>query len=384
MKHTLGKIIVLLCLGCFISSLHATNLATYKLSSSNNKPYLKEAIKLSFVAQQKDHSHVMYFFLTPKESKDYKITLLNKAEEDDKYHDKQTTYTYLLFPLKTGTVHVDFDYTIKIASDDAVAEVFKGSRDNVKWIVTKDTKVAIKPLTLEIQKLKTEVALVGDFTLSSTLKSNKIEAYESANITYNVQGNGYDDMNLSFVDTIPNVKIFSDVIKHKNKASSKGFKIQREFNYAFVSDTNFTIPSKKIKCFSPSSKLYYTLKSKAYDVTVTAKKKSLLLDKEDYPSRDNSFASLAQYGIYLLIFLSGFISAKILPNRLAFSYKTKQYRDIEECKTSRTLLTLLLSNYDKVLLKEEIELLEDILYHNAKHNFKKIKETSLLKLKSLK
>lgn len=383
MNNILGKILILFTL-FFLPNIYATNLASYTLTSTDNTPYVKEAVKLTFVAKQKEHSHVMFFFLKPKESQDYKIVLLNKNEEDLKYHDKQTTFTYLLFPLKPGVIHVDFDYTIKIASDDAIAEVYTGGRDNTKWIETTDAILKVKPLELHVKKLQKEVSLVGDFNLTSTLQSDKITAYESANVSYFLQGNGYDDINILFIDKIPHVEIFSNLLKHNNSPTQNGFKIERKYNYALVSDKNITIDSYSIECFSPRLQEYYTLKSKAYNIEVIPADTSLLLDKEESPKMQDSFSFVKEYALYLLIFLSGFITAKILPKHFNLLGDSKKHQEIQEAKTAKALLNLLLSNYNIVSLKEEIELLEAMLYHNEKHNFKKIKQSVLTKLKSQK
>lgn len=380
MKHVLGRVFSFLIL-LYTPILYGSDLASYTLTSSEYSPYVKEAVKLTFVAKQKDHSHVMFFFLQAKESKDYKITLLNKTEKDIDYHNKETTFSYLLFPLRSGFLHVDFDYTIKVASDNAVAEVFKGGRDNVKWIETIDTKIPIKPLLLEVQELTKSPLLVGDFKLSSHLSSDTITAYESANINYTLQGIGYDDINLSFVKESSSVTLFSDIYRESHKATDAGYKMKWIFNYAALSENNFTIEKQSILCFSPTSKLYYRLNTQAYNIEVTPRDKALLLDKEEYPKGENSFAAISRYALYIVLFLSGFITAKILPSKIPFSHKSEQFKEIQKAKTAKELLRVLLKSENRTLFKEQIESLEAILYQSETEDLKQIKESALLALK---
>jgi len=376
MKSILGKAFILLFFS-LVTYLNAAQLASHTLTANNNYPFVKEAVKLTFVAKQTDHSNVMFFFLEPKKSDNYKIVLLNKNAKEISYHNKETTFTYLLFPLKSGILSVNFNYTIKVASDDAVAEVFKGSRDNVKWIETIDKKIELTPFILRVKEIKEKVALIGNFKLSSKLQSSSINSYESANITYYLQGTGYDDINLSIITALNNVKIFSDIVKHYNKASNNGFKIQREFKYALVSNKSFQIPSKEIRCFNPKNNKYYTLKSESYFIQVTPVDKGSLVDNENYPKKSDNSSFLEEYLIYLVIFISGFISAKIMPNKIKFLKKEDKYDDIIKSNSAKDLLTILLNRYETKLFSQEIGQLEEIIYHKKRDNFKKIKKSIL-------
>jgi len=379
MKNTLGKIILffLVTLDIFASS----QLAEYSLTSNKIEAYEKEPITITFKAQQKNHHDVMFFFLEPKQSDTYKIILLKQDSKELSYHNKRSIFTFLLFPLVEGKIKVEFNFTIKVASDDAVAEVFKGSRDNVKWIETTNTLVKLTPLVLNVQALKERVDLIGNFKISSKIDKDHINEYDSVNITYYLQGVGYNDINLDLISKIDNVKIFSDASQLYDKASKNGYRIQRELKYALLSTKDFTVPAKKLRCYSPKTKSYYTIQTKAYHVNVTPMDKTELIDTVEYPQGEDSYKDIKIYLIYLFIFLAGFITAKVIPKSIGFLNKETPYSDIQNSSNAKDLLQQLLNSYNTANLKSEISDLEAIAYKNSPSNrFKSIKKDIIKKL----
>ncbi len=376
MKSTLGKacILVLLYMNLFSNS----NLATYSLTANKTNIYEKEAVKISFVTHQAQHDNNMFFFLESKKSNKYDITLLQKTVEDIAYHDKRTTFTFLLFPLIHGKIEVDFDFTIKEASDVAVAEIYTGGRNNVQGIQTKDTKVKIKAIKLNIKELEKNVDLVGDFELVTTIDKKAINEYESVNATYLLQGVGFDKINIEPISKIKDVSIFSDVTKFYNKETESGYQIKREFHYALISDKNFKIEKKKFKCYSPSSNSYYTIQTNEYNISVSKLDKSELVDKINYPQSVDIFTNAKDFLIYIFIFSIGFISAKIMPTRFYILKANNEFTDIKNCKTPKELLHTLAQHYSKVDFKEQFDKLEIIVYaHADDKDFKGIKKEIL-------
>jgi hypothetical protein len=382
MKHVHGKL-SLLFLGLFLPmGLIAQQLAHYNLVSSTNKPYIKEAVEITFTAEQTDNTDVMFFFLEPKKSKYYKIILLKKEAEELGYHHKKTRFYYLLFPLKSGKVTVDFDFVIKVASDEAVAQVYEGSRDNVKWIETQNTHISLQPLQLQVKNIDKNVSLVGDFTIHSKIDKTVVDAYEGINLKYFLKGVGYDDFSLDFLHLNKDIEVFEDITKHYNKATKDGFEIQQEYAYVILAQKDFEIPQQKILCFSPKQKRYYTLTTKAYKIKVNTINPEEILDTKESPEQTNIIDKrFIDIFLYLLIFLAGYFSAKIpLP---VFKKKIAPlYADINNTKTPKELLFILSNNYLHYQELEKIrQELETIVYHKKKSRpLKKIKEEVLEKI----
>jgi len=372
MKQSLGKILLLLTLPLLLFA--NTQQAEFHLSTNKSSAYIKEAVEISFVAKQLDHTYVMFFFLEPKKSEDYEIKLLNKKTTELGYHDYTTTFTYLLFPLKSKKISVDFDFTIKVASDEAVAQVYQGSRDNTKWIETIDSHIDLNPIEINVKPLKEQVDLVGEFELSSKLLKSEITEYDSANITYKLTGTGYKDKNFDIIKNIAGTTIFSQKNDAFSVATKNGYKISREYTYAIVAKDDFTIPKVEIKVYSPKLDKYYTLQDEAHHIKVTKLDASALTDDAESPKSKDFDTKLLQNSLAaLLIFISGFLTAKLYPLINFRMKKEKRFQDIQESNSAKELILILLENYKRENTKEYINELELIEYKKSHKSFKEIK-----------
>ena len=379
MKKNLGRILIFL---IFPLALFAdTGLATYSLVSNKKEAYQKEAVELTFTAVQKDHTENMFFFLEPKKSDKYEIQLLDNETKKISYHNSTSTFKYLLFPLQEGDIAIDFDFTIKTASDDAVAQIYTGGRNNVKWIETTDTKVKIKPLLLHVKALKERVDLVGDFGITSAIQSEKINQYGSANVKYILSGVGYNEKEFKILKKIDGVTQFSEISDDYLKNTKEGYEMKREFSYALVSDKDFTVMPVEIKAYSPTKKQYYTIKTARYDIKVSKIDTSTLVDDKEFPQEKSyDFTLLKEIAVAALIFLAGFTTARLSPavgfNR--FFQKTK-LKDIKDAKTPKELILVLLQNYQNHGIEAFIDELELLEYKKSVKSFKEVKNELLKK-----
>lgn len=377
MKKNLGKIIIILSL--IHTGLHATQLATYKLYADIKEAYVKEAIKITFVAHQKEHSKVMYFFLNAKKSDDYKIKLLTKTIEDHSYHDTTATFTYILFPLKAKVIKVDFFFTIKTTTDKGVAHAYVEDHDDSKGIDLEVSKVKVKSLKLTIKPIIYNVALVGDFTLTSTIDKKDINQYENTNLYYTINGIGYAEDNINFIHNIKNVTLFSDTNNLIHKLTKNGYLLKKEYLYAISAKNDFNISEVNIRAFSPKTEHFYFLKTPKYKIKVTKINSAFLLDKEESPKHTKfiNIQILKNYSIYLFIFVSGYILAKIMPSNIFQIRKNKKFQDIKNSSTAKELIFVLLKNYSNKNINQYISKLEIIIYANGDNHFKEIKNDIL-------
>jgi len=378
MKKNLGKLFLLLFLPVLLFG--QKELAIHTLSANKETAYVKEAIEITFTAVQKDHEDVMFFFLEPKKSSDFEITLLNKATKKVGYHNYTTTFTYLLFPLEAGKVEVDFDYTIKTASDDAVAQVYIGSRDNVKWIETVDTIMPIQTIAFDIKPLADDIELVGDFKLKTVLKSSTIDQFSTAQIVYTLNGVGYVDKEFAPLKKIPNVTIFEDTHDEAFKSTKNGQVLERAYLYALSGDNDFNIAKLRIKAYSPRTKSFYTLKAEGYPIRVTKIDPDTLLDDKESPESDTfDLAVLLNVVVGFIIYIAGFITAK-LSDSLSFRWlrREKKFLDIKASSDAKSLLVVMVHSYNIKAMQAYIEQLEAIVYAKEnKSSFKKIKKEIL-------
>ncbi len=377
MKKNLGKILPLFLL--FTTTLFAQTLAKYHLSANKTKAYVKEAVEITFKADQLDHRDVMFFFVTPKKSDDYEIKLLNKKTTELSYHNYTTTFTYILFPLKAKELRVAFDFTIKVASDEAVAQVYTGSRDNVKWIDTEDTNVTVPPLKLQIKQLPQPVDLVGDFTLKSKINTTTINQYESLHLLYTLKGKGYKDNNITLLHPQKDVTLFSEINDAYSKLTKDGYLIHREYIYALSSEKDFTIEAISLKAYSPKLQKFYTLTTPSYKINVEKIDTSTLLDDKESPNTQPFIRidTIKELFIYLLIFGSGYLSALIQNKKQKKIKQPTKYDDITQSNSPHELIVILLNRYNIKELEPFIKELEMIKYKRSSKTFKEVKKEIL-------
>ncbi|MBA1438528.1 MAG: BatD family protein [Epsilonproteobacteria bacterium] len=379
MKKSLGSIIIFL---LFTSNLLATTLASYTLKSNKPNPYQKEAVLITFEARQIDHTDNMFFLLHPKPSDSYLIQLLQKDLNDKRNHDTEATFSFLLFPLKSGDISVDFDFVVQTASDSAVAQSYVDDHDNNTGIQKKTAKLPINPLILHIKPIAKDVVLVGDFSLKEKMGQTNITQYESTNITYTLSGKGFVEQNLSLIKNIQDVSLFFEKNDLLHKATQQGYTINSEFIYALSSKKSFTIPEISLKAFSPKTGKYYHLTAPKHHIAVKQIDTTLLLDPKESPTTKHfvSIKSLKQYLIYIAIFISGFISAKLTTLHLQPKQKSKEYKQIQTAQEAKQLLMHLINYQLEQTFSAEIKQLEEMVYHDKKGNFGKIKKTILKRL----
>lgn len=376
MKKNLGKIFLFLFLPFTLFG--DSNLADFSLSVNKKDVVIKEPIEITFQAKQKNYINSMFFFLEVKKNDACEVVLLDQVTNKISNHNSSTTFKYLLFPLKSGDINVDFDFTIKVASDGALAKVYTGGRDNVKWMDTLNSKIEVPTLHLHVSPLSEKVDLIGDFTLDAKLQKSDINQYGSANIRYTLSGTGYNEKNLHLLDKINNVTVFSQITNIASKATPNGYELQREYSYALSCKNNFTIPAFEIKAYSPKQNKYYTLKAQSYDIKVSSIDPKTLVDNKEFPpSKSYDFENLKNISIALLIFLAGFTSAKIAPSLNFIRVKKQNFQDIKECKTPKELILVLLQNYKTPMAKKYISELELLEYKKSEQSFQKIKSDVL-------
>ena len=380
MNKNLGKLILFLLTPLML--LADNSLASFHLSANKTEVYEREAVEISFTAMQKDHEDVMFFILQMQKSEDYEISLLNKESQDLGYHNTTTTFNYLLFPKKVGTIKVGFDFTIKTASDAAVAQIYVGSRDNVKLIETVDTPVTLEPLELKVKALKEGTVLVGDFTLSSHVLSDTVDQFSTVQVSYTLNGVGYLDKKMEPLPPIEGATLFDDIVDHTFKSSKNGYIVEREYAYAISAEDDFVLPEVHIQAYSPRKKRYYELHTQAAKITINKiDPKTLVDDKESPVLEAYDWSWVKNMLLALFIFMAGFMTAK-LSEGLQFRWlqRSERFRDIKESQDAKSLMKILSIRYADQGLDAHIDVLEMMIYQKSEKKFKTVKAEVLKSL----
>ncbi len=377
MKHTLGNLFLLLLL-CNTYLFAENSLASYTLKANKSTAVIKEPIVITFTAKQKDHSDHMFFSLKPQKGKNYTIVLLNKKIDDSKYHNSLVTFTYLLFALREKDLHIQFDLTIKTASDKAIKQSYVDDHDNSVAFSTYDTKIKMHALFIKIHPLKHPVDLVGDFKLSENIDKTEISQFENLNLHYILRGKGYNAKHLQLLRK--NNKTISLFVKEKtllNKLTREGYLLKQEYIYAITAKNDFIIPKINLQAYSPTKHIYYTLSTKMKSIKVTKVDISTLLDKKIFPQKEEfDFALYKNILITCIIFFAGFLTAK-MSEIFSFKHKKRKFIDIKNATSAQSLTLLLMHKYKDKDIVKFIDELEMIQYKKSSQSLEEVKKQIL-------
>jgi hypothetical protein len=351
---------------------------TYDFHLDKHNPYLKEPVILTLDLKQSNHDVVLLFNFDLQKSEDYFFQRLD-TKESDTHHNTQIHYVYLIYPLRSGEINISFDLMKKVTTDDSVAYSFSGDRDNVKGLVTTDTKITLPPLLLKVKDLPENTALVGDFSLTHEFKKHKAKAYEPIPFQVRIEGSGYPPLINNLLPKDVNFTLFKENPIVRSTNSKQGTKSSVTYPMALSSDKSFDLNSISIKAFDPKTGKHYMLTIPKQHFDISEVDVSTLIDKTDDPEPlESDWSWLGSLLSYLIIFGAGYLTAvslkwkkKILP-QTDDPFKEK----IKNCKDEKSLLQLLMAT-DSKKFTESIGKLENGLYGNAKINFKKIKQNVL-------
>jgi len=375
-KHSLGKMIRLFIALSFIL-LNAEDF-TYDFHLDKRNPYLKEPVILTLDLKQSNHDVVLLFNFDLQKSKDYFFQRLD-TKETDTHHNTQIHYVYLIYPLRSGDINISFELMKKVTTDDSVAYSFSGDRDNVKGLVTTDTKITLPPLLLKVKDLPENTTLVGNFSLTHKFKKYKAKAYEPIPFQVKIEGSGYPPLINNLLSKDVHFTLFKENPIVSSENSKQGTKSSVTYSMALSSDKSFDLNTITIKAFDPKTMKSYALTIPKQHFDIQEVDVNTLVDKIDNPKPLESdwswFGSLLSY---LIVFGAGYLTAVSLKWKKKILPQTDDLlkEKIENCKNEKSLLQLLMA-VDSRKFEESIGKLENALYRNAKINFKKVKQEVL-------
>jgi len=375
MKSIHGRVVTLLLL--LLIDLWATQnqYCSYSIKSSKSSAMLYEPVDISFSARQKTQNEVMFFDLKPIASDDYDIISIKEKRHEFNYHDAKKDFEFLLIPKKVGKIHVAFSFRIRRASDDAVAQAYTGSRDNVKSIPTINIDIAQPTLTLTITPATKSLDGVGEFSLKMKIDKESLSSYDKVNLLYTLEGRGYLKESFEPLKSIEGVSLFRGIKENPPRATESGYIYKKEWRYALVSPHSYTIPALSLKTYNFHTKEYKEYKIPEKKISVVPLDKATLLDDEEAPSSGIDFQKYLGWGYNLLLFIAGFIAAKLLE-----LLPKREKKEAECCPKVRAAsspkellreITPYLTSHN---LEDEVQRLEALIYQEgSKEHFSQIK-----------
>lgn len=331
------------------------------LEISTLHPVVKEPVLLTLHIYSNRTDKVLTFDFNPLSTAQYNFKLLKSTEKKSSTSQNEISYTYALFPLKSGKIAFRLHFTYKEATKEEVKKFVTGSADELTYLQTTNIDVPLKPFTLDVSPLRSDTQLVGDFTLQMALDKNITTSDEQINVAYTLKGRGYKP-EIENLLKLTNVEIFSSHEHFEDKLFYKEL-----YRYAILSDHNFTLPSLSIKAYSPKRGRYYTLTTDAQHVTVVPDK---VKPKKRFDT-DTVFAVIKESANYLYFFIGGLFTALVV--RTFYRKRKDRFVDrIRRARDPQELLHLLLAS-DHEKYHDAIETLENAIYSKKKVSLRHLK-----------
>ncbi len=377
MKNSLGKVIIILLCSFWLNANDFKH--TFHIDKQN--PYVKEAVILTLDLDQTSRDKVLFFQFTLKKSPDYEFHRIN-LKETGEHHWAKVHYEYLIYPLSAGEIQLHFDLIQKATTKENLAYSFSGDRDNVKGLTTVDTSIDLAPLELRVKALPKGTFLVGNFSLTHTIKKHKAKVYEPLPFQVTIKGSGYPPLLENILPKEYNFTLFKEKPIVNTINSLQGTSSTAIYPMALSHSKSFDLKPIIIKAFDPKTKEGYelTIPKQHFDISEVAI--NSLVDKTDSPKPlQNDWSWLYTLLGYLIVFGAGYLTAISLKWKKKSITKTSHplKEKIEACKNEKALLQLLMAT-DSKKFALNIEKLEKSLYGNGKINFKRSKQEILEKI----
>jgi hypothetical protein len=337
------------------------------LEASKKRLYVGEPFKLTLTLKQRRNAQAVDSKFLAPDFKGFWVKSESQPSRVDNGEDIVTTVVYTLAAQREGNVTIE-PAQLKIASRVLGRGGWGSFAPQVKWKSYYSNK-----LTLDIKPIPNAASLIGDFTISAQVDKKEINANEALNLTLVVEGVGNLEDIKSFKPYIQNVNVFDE------KIVVKGNKLTQKL--AFVSDSDFTIPSFELVFFSTKTQTLQKIKTQPIKIKVNGSTQS----KELKIKRDESVAApvaqtkeviktVTDKSLIAIAFFIGLIVGIALMILKSFSFSKKEKS--LNIKDEKLLIMKLLPYKEDMDVQTILTLLENNLYsaHKEKIDKKLLKE----------
>ena len=229
---------------------------------SKSKFYLGESIILNVIFKQRTNVNVLQVDYTPPKFKNFFSKQIGEGKSYRKGHYTIQELNYLIIAKKSG----------RLTLEPARAKVAEASRQRQMggWYVNvpKWTQLTSPSLIVEVNAPSKAHDIVGEYRLTDNVDTLKVKSNKPVTLRVELQGKGTLDDYDGIEFDIPAVTIYSDDAKVESRLMGKELESSYSKAFVFISDHNFTIPSKEIHVFDYKSGEVKVLKTRAYQIEV--------------------------------------------------------------------------------------------------------------------
>lgn len=340
-----------------------------ELKSDKSSLYVGEPLKVTLLVKQKQSARALdskfeeptfkdFWKKTQTKPKTYRNGLYNITEID-----------YVLAPQKVGSFEIN-PAKLHIAVRDDRRDAWGQFFTSMKW-----KSYFSNSLKVDVKALPSDVDLIGSFKISLKVSKREVNANEATNATLVIEGSGNFEDIPSMKPNIFNITTYDE--EPKVTEGVRGGKTVGRWSqkFAFVADSNFTIPAFKLKYFDLQTKKIREIKTDAVDIVVHnsslvpayAPSNSVKIERGansntqvDEKQNRSNISYLLLVFVSLVSMLFGVLLAK-LPYDKIFKKEAKSSKVSH--KDLKAVLALLFEHKDNAKVSIMIEKIEKKLYN---------------------
>ena len=345
------------------------------LQTDKKSVYVGESFDVTLLFKQKSNSRAVDSKFVPPELKGFWV----KAEsQPQRYQDGRyavTKITYTLAAQRVGKLKIS-KAQMRIAMRVNVRDNFGFFNSNIRWKTYFSNE-----LDVDVKPLPSGISLVGDFSILASVDKRSVGANEAVNLNIKVLGNGNLEDIESFKPFIDGVSVFDEKIEINGKELSQ--------KIAFVSESDFVIPSFELKYFDTKTQTVKTIRTNDIAIKVkNTKPKQELEIKRDTTNSDDTlvvksapvdsvssgFDKTTLIVVLIVGVLIGFLVSKIKISKGSSKKESKI-----SIKDPKKFLVKLLPYRSDEEVKKILDNIEDSLYSSEKLDIDKKKLKEILK-----
>ncbi|MDR0370482.1 MAG: BatD family protein [Prevotellaceae bacterium] len=182
----------------------------------------------------------------------------------------------LLFPQRSGEISIaraDFEAVLRVQNRTQIRSIFDDFFDSYTTVSKSLTAPGVK-ITVEslpTNKPASYANAVGNFSLTSSISTNKVKTNEAVTLKLTISGSG--NMKMIKTPALPLSSVFETYDPRSSdsfKTTASGVSGAKSIEYIFIprQEGNFEIPSIEFSYFDPIEKRYKTLHTPSYQLEV--------------------------------------------------------------------------------------------------------------------
>lgn len=229
--------------------------------------HVGEAVRFDLVLKQKPNVSIYKFNIEEPVFEDFWVKKIDGDKQGSEGEYTTTTYSYLLFPQKSGTL------TIPAVTANIAQLVQPSTRNRDPFFDrftqnVRNSKIFSNAASLEVQALPDNLELYGDFNLKVNVDKTTVAANKPVNLTISIDGVGnIDDIKKYSLD-IDGAVIYANAPEIKGRVAGEDYLGSFEQKIVIIADRNYTIPPLTLRYFDRTSQKEIVKKSDAITIRV--------------------------------------------------------------------------------------------------------------------